>query len=67
MNRLMITTVRADIFPVQMLMHRNYRLALSEQENKNLGFENPAGLYVCRKYILYTVAKRSAEAFRFSR
>uniref|UniRef100_A0A7E4VRA1 phospholipase A2 n=1 Tax=Panagrellus redivivus TaxID=6233 RepID=A0A7E4VRA1_PANRE len=42
--RLMISTVRADVFPVQLELMRNYQLPVSEAANRELGFSNPAEL-----------------------
>ncbi|CAP26033.2 Protein CBG05582 [Caenorhabditis briggsae] len=41
--RFFCTTVRADTFPVQLDLARNYRLPISDKENKDLGFTDPMG------------------------
>jgi hypothetical protein len=43
--RLMFTTTRADIFPVQLEFMRNYQLPLSEEENVEYGYGNPKGSF----------------------
>ncbi|CAJ0565572.1 unnamed protein product, partial [Mesorhabditis spiculigera] len=40
--RLMISTVKADYFPVKVEFMRNYRLPISEKENLELGFGEPS-------------------------
>uniref|UniRef100_A0A914W036 phospholipase A2 n=1 Tax=Plectus sambesii TaxID=2011161 RepID=A0A914W036_9BILA len=40
--RLMISTVRCDVSPVELEFFRNYRLPLGEEENEKLGFSKPA-------------------------
>uniref|UniRef100_A0AC35GL51 Phospholipase A2 n=1 Tax=Panagrolaimus sp. PS1159 TaxID=55785 RepID=A0AC35GL51_9BILA len=42
--RLMFTTVRADVFPVQLEFMRNYQLPLTESENEELGFHDTSEL-----------------------
>lgn len=47
--KLMFTTTKADSFPVQLELMRNYQLPLSEKENNDMGFTNPKG----NIYIIY--------------
>lgn len=46
--RFFCTTVRADTFPVQLDLARNYQLPVSEKENNDLGFTDPKELSVWR-------------------
>jgi len=46
--RLLIPTARADKFPVQMELMRNYTLPLSDEENEEIGFEKLTGLELWR-------------------
>lgn len=46
--RFFCTTVRADTFPVQLDLARNYRLPISEKENNDLGFTDPKELSMWR-------------------
>ncbi|EFP00763.1 hypothetical protein CRE_21172 [Caenorhabditis remanei] len=46
--RFFCTTVRADTFPVQLDLARNYRLPISEKENHDLGFGDPKELSMWR-------------------
>ncbi|CAL2047836.1 unnamed protein product [Caenorhabditis brenneri] len=46
--RFFCTTVRADTFPVQLDLARNYRLPVSEKENNDLGFTDPKELSMWR-------------------
>lgn len=40
--RLMITTCKADVFPLQLEIMRNYQLPLREEENEELGYTDPS-------------------------
>lgn len=44
----MISTVKADFFPVKLEFMRNYRLPVSKEENENLGFDDPASEFIFR-------------------
>lgn len=44
--RFFCTTVRADTFPVQLDLCRNYRLPVSDKENDDLGFTDPNGNFI---------------------
>ncbi|CAD5215806.1 unnamed protein product [Bursaphelenchus okinawaensis] len=44
--RLMFTTTRADVFPVQLEYMRNYRLPLSDEENIEIGYNRPRDLHL---------------------
>uniref|UniRef100_A0A1I7V2V7 phospholipase A2 n=1 Tax=Caenorhabditis tropicalis TaxID=1561998 RepID=A0A1I7V2V7_9PELO len=46
--RFFCTTVRADTFPVQLDLARNYRLPISDKENNDLGFTDPNDLSMWR-------------------
>lgn len=46
--RFFCTTVRADTFPVQLDLARNYRLPISDKENNDLGFTDPNELSMWR-------------------
>ncbi|KAI6235237.1 Phospholipase A(2) [Aphelenchoides besseyi] len=54
--RLMFTTTRADVFPVQLEFLRNYRLPISEEDNQELGFLDPKELH------LWKALRRSSAA-----
>lgn len=40
----MFTSTRADCFPVQIELMRNYSLPLSKAENLEMGFTDPKGV-----------------------
>jgi len=44
--RLMFTTTRANVFPVQLEFLRNYRLPLTDEENEEFGFTDPSELHL---------------------
>ncbi|PAV87880.1 hypothetical protein WR25_08657 [Diploscapter pachys] len=50
------TTVRADTFPVQLELIRNYQLPLSAEENDELGFTDPGNV------LMWQAARRSCAA-----
>lgn len=50
----MFTTTRADYFPVQLEIMRNYKLPASEEENEEFGFNNSNGL------LLWKALRRSS-------
>ncbi|CAJ0952462.1 unnamed protein product, partial [Mesorhabditis belari] len=54
--KLIFTTTRADTFPCQLTLQRNYQLPMTMKENLDLGFDDPAEIP------LWLAARRSAAA-----